>query len=76
MTLRDYWQAAQRARAAELMAEVEAIRAADAEREQAARRHWLAWTPDEFDGAAKPVQGALFAEPDRMGTPDMFADQS
>jgi hypothetical protein len=27
-----------------------------------------------FDTAAKPVQGALFAEPDKFGTPDMFAD--
>lgn len=39
------------------------------------RRHWLDWQPGEFDTDAKPVQGSLFAKPDRMGTPDMFADQ-
>lgn len=42
---------------------------------RAPRRHWLNWTPDEFDSCAKAVQDSLFAEPDRYGTPDMFADQ-
>jgi hypothetical protein len=29
----------------------------------------------QFDTSAAPVQGALFAEPDRCGTPDMFDGQ-
>jgi hypothetical protein len=35
---------------------------------------WTAMTPRMFDTAAKPVQEALFAEPDKFGTPDMFGD--
>lgn len=37
---------------------------------------WSDMTPGQFDAKAKPVQAALFAEPDRCGTPDMFSDQA
>ena len=33
---------------------------------------WTAMQPEHFDTDAKPVQCALFAEPDRCGTPDLF----
>jgi hypothetical protein len=36
-------------------------------------RYWLAMSPGDFDFAAPTVQGALFVEPDRCGTPDLFA---
>lgn len=37
---------------------------------------WTDMTPGQFDTDAKPVQGALFAEPDRCGTPDLFGEWS
>ena len=37
---------------------------------------WLTMTPDVFDTAAKPVQGAMFAKPDPCGTPDLFGDET
>lgn len=37
---------------------------------------WLRMEPRAFDTAAPPQPLTLFAEPDRLGTPDMFADQA
>lgn len=34
--------------------------------------NWTDTTPIMFDADAKPVQEALFAAPDKCGTPDMF----
>lgn len=36
---------------------------------------WLDMGPATFDRQAPPQPLTLFAEPDRLGTPDMFADQ-
>jgi hypothetical protein len=36
---------------------------------------WLDMAPADFDASPVPVQGALFAEPDRLGTEPMFGDQ-
>ena len=33
---------------------------------------WTAMEPERFDTDVKPVQYALFAAPDRCGTPDLF----
>jgi hypothetical protein len=33
---------------------------------------WAAMQPEQFDTEARLVQCALFAEPDRCGTPDLF----
>lgn len=33
---------------------------------------WTAMTPEMFDTTATPVQEALFAAPDKLGTPDLF----
>lgn len=33
---------------------------------------WNTMTPKQFDTEAKDVQEALFAAPDKCGTPDMF----
>jgi hypothetical protein len=33
---------------------------------------WTAMQPEQFDTQAPLVQGALFAEPDKCGTPDLF----
>lgn len=35
---------------------------------------WADMKPAEFDAKAASVQGALFAEPDRCGTADLFGD--
>ena len=35
-------------------------------------KRWLDMQPETFDADAKPVQGALFPEPDKCGTPDLF----
>ena len=39
-----------------------------------AQLSWLDMEPADFDAAAPLVQGALFPEPDRMGTPALFGD--
>lgn len=35
---------------------------------------WTSMTAGQFDTKAPAVQGSLFAEPDRCGTPDMFSE--
>ena len=40
--------------------------------EQTAAPLWADMQPEQFDTSAKPVQCALFAEPDKYGTPDLF----
>lgn len=37
-----------------------------------AGRDWTAMRPEDFDTRTRPVQGALFAEPDPCGTPGLF----
>lgn len=37
-------------------------------------RNWLTMTATDFNDDLPLVQGALFAEPDRLGTPAMFGD--
>lgn len=39
------------------------------------QRSWLDFQPADFDTDPEPVQGALFAAPDPLGTADMFGDQ-
>jgi hypothetical protein len=36
------------------------------------RSSWLDLEPADFDTALPVVQGALFPEPDRLGTPPLF----
>jgi hypothetical protein len=38
-------------------------------------RDWNQMTMADFDAAAKPVQEALFAAPDALGTMDLFDSQ-
>ena len=57
---------------AQPVAAVTASEAADKTVNAMVGRDWRAMGRAAFDTGTKPIQGALFAEPDRLGTPDLF----